>query len=328
MADVAAAAGVSQQTVSRVANGLSNVSEKTRQKVQRAMDELGFRPNYAGRSLRTGSYKTVGLCLTDLYQAGNLSTLEGITAAARERGYAITLVTLGEGEGASLGQISSRMATLPVDGLIIRMPSMPDDFDDFSPLAGLSTVLLSVYSHPRCSTVESDQYGCSTLAVQHLAARGHRQIRFVTGPSGSIDAQFREAGWREGLEGLGLDVVEPMAGDWGADSGYEIGARLAADREMTAAYVANDTMALGVMEALRDAGLRVPEDVSVIGVDDSLSGTVPNNALSSVRFDSAGCGRVAFEAVLEGLDPTASVQTVRLPCELVERDSVAFAHPR
>lgn len=328
MADVAALAGVSQQTVSRVVNHVPNVSDATVKKVERAIEKLGFRPNFAGRSLRTGSYRTVGLCLYDLSQAGNLSTLEGISAAARRHGYAITLVTLEEQEGVSLERTSRRMTELPIDGLIVRMPTMPCDFDDFSPMPGISTVLLSVYSHPRCTTVESDQYGCSTLAVRHLVSRGHREIRFVSGPVNSIDAQFREAGWREGLEGLGLSPVAPLVGDWSADSGYEIGAKLARDKRMTAVYVANDSMALGVMEALRDAGLRVPEDVSVIGVDDSLSGIIPNNSLSTIRFDLEGLGRVAFESVLAGLDPDAGIDTVRLPCELVERGSVAEASAR
>lgn len=328
MSDVAAAAGVSQQTVSRVVNDSPNVSEATRAKVRRAMDKLGFRPNFAGRSLRNGSFRTVGLCLYDLYQAGNLATLGGISTAARTHGYAITLTTLRAGEDATLGEISRRMTSLPVDGLIIRMPEMLCDFDDFAPLPGVPTVLLSMYSHPRCSTVESDQYGCSVLAVNHLAGRGHREIRFVSGPSDAIDAQFREAGWRETLESLGLAYTEPLAGDWGADSGYEAGSLLAKDRAMTAVYVANDTMALGVVEALRDAGVRVPEDVSVIGVDDSLTNTVPNNALTSIKLDYDACGKTAFEMVLRGLGGDVRVETTRLPCELVERATVADAPAR
>ncbi|WP_322354067.1 LacI family DNA-binding transcriptional regulator [Paratractidigestivibacter sp.] len=328
MADVAALVGVSQQTVSRVVNHVPNVSEATAEKVERAIAELGFRPNFAGRSLRTGRYKTVGLCVYDLSQAGNLQTLEGISAAARENGYAITLLTLEEGEGTSLSKVARRMATLPIDGLIVRVASMPDDFYEFEPAPDVSTVLLSMYSHPRCTTVESDQYACSTLALEHLAAYGHRQIRFVSGPADAIDSQYREAGWREGLEAMGVAPADPLTGDWGADSGYEIGARLAADRSMTAVYAANDSMALGVIEALRDAGLRVPEDVSVIGVDDSLTGTVPNNSLTTVRFDLGGVGRIAFESVLAGLDEGRGARTVRLSCELVERSSVANARPR
>lgn len=323
MAQVAKAAGVSQQTVSRVVNGASNVNEQTRERVRRAMDELGFRPSFAGRSLRSGRYHSVGLCLYNVDEWGNVATLGGIARAAREQGYAITMVEVPGDEPLSLADAAQRMSALPVDALIVRMAVMASDFYEFRPLPGLSTVLLSVFSHPVCSTVESDQYGCSTLVVDHLVAHGHREIRHVAGPDFSIDAQFREAGWREALEGRGLSVVEPLRGDWSAQSGYEAGTRLARDRSMTAVYVANDTMALGVIEALHDAGRRVPEDVSVVGVDDSLDRVVPRNALTTVRFDLARVGELAFDLALAGMEPGAPVQTERLACTLVERASVA-----
>ena len=119
MADVARAAGVSQQTVSRVANGLPNVNEQTRQRVQAAMQELGFRPSYAGRSLRDGRYHSVGLCVNDVTKFGNLSMIDGIASAAREHNCAITLVEMSKTEEFSLAEATRRMAALPVDGIII-----------------------------------------------------------------------------------------------------------------------------------------------------------------------------------------------------------------
>ena len=119
MADVARAAGVSQQTVSRVANGLPNVNEQTRQRVQAAMQELGFRPSYAGRSLRDGRYHSVGLCVNDVTKFGNLTMIDGIASAAREHNCAITLVEMSKTEEFSLAEATRRMAALPVDGIII-----------------------------------------------------------------------------------------------------------------------------------------------------------------------------------------------------------------
>ena len=119
MADVARAAGVSQQTVSRVANGLPNVNEQTRQRVQAAMQKLGFRPSYAGRSLRDGRYHSVGLCVNDVTKFGNLSMIDGIASAAREHNCAITLVEMSKTEEFSLAEATRRMAALPVDGIII-----------------------------------------------------------------------------------------------------------------------------------------------------------------------------------------------------------------
>ena len=204
MADVAQAAGVSQQTVSRVANGAQNVSKATREKVQAAMESMGFRPSFAGRSLRSGSYQSVGLCLYDIREFGNLATLDGIVSAAREHEYAITMIEKGSDDGLCLQDISHRMSNLPVDGMIISMSLMASDFESFVPQPGLGAVLLTMHEHPYCTTVDSDQYGCSKLVIDHLYELGHRKIRFVAGPSYSIDSQFREKGWRDAMSEYGL----------------------------------------------------------------------------------------------------------------------------
>ena len=182
MADVARAAGVSQQTVSRVANGLPNVNEQTRQRVQATMQELGFRPSYAGRSLRDGRYHSVGLCVNDVTKFGNLSMIDGIASAAREHNCAITLVEMSKTEEFSLAEATRRMAALPVDGIIIGMSRMAPDFETFDPLPGIGTVVVTMYAHPRVTTVDSDHYGCSLLLMDHLFELGHDQIRYIGGP--------------------------------------------------------------------------------------------------------------------------------------------------
>ena len=321
MADVAAAAGVSQQTVSRVVNDRPNVSEITRRRVQEAMDRLGFRPNYAGRSLRGGRYLSVGLCAYDITQVGNLTMLDGIMGAAREHGYAITLVEMSKVDTFSLAEASRALAERPVDGVIIGMSRMAPDFESFTPQPGLPTVIVTMFAHPRCTTVDSDHYGCSTLVMDYLFACGHEQIRFVGGPDFSIDSQFREAGWQDALASRRIEPVVPLRGDWSARSGYEVGRRLAQDRAMTAVYVANDQMATGVIAALRDAGLRVPEDVSVVGVDDSLDPMVPHNELTTVRFDLRERGRVVFERAVPGI--SRGIEAIRIPGTLIERETVA-----
>lgn len=325
MADVAREAGVSQQTVSRVANDLPNVNENTRNRVQDAMVRLGFRPNFAGRSLRRGTYNSVGLCLYDVREFGNLATLDGILTAAREHGYAITMIESVD-DNLSLSDVSQRITELPVDGMIISMSLMASDFASFEPQPAMGTVLLSMYEHPLCTTVDSDQYGCSTTVVDHFFEAGHTNIRFVAGPSYSIDSNFRQKGWREALERLGLPIVEPLAGDWTADSGYEIGCKLAEDTEATAIYSANDQMALGIITALRDKGIRVPEDISVIGVDDSLEGYLPHCNLTTVRFNLLERGRMAFEHALRGRTADFVPEAVRIPGKLIIRDTVRDLH--
>lgn len=325
MADVARVAGVSQQTVSRVVNDLPNVSERTRERVKAAMDELGFRPSYAGRSLRGGRYRSVGLCVNDVTEVGNLTMLDGISSAARARGYAVTLMEVSKGSNWSLTEAVRSMSALPVDGVILGMSRLAPDFEQFTPLPGLPCVIVSMYAHPRCTTVDSDQYQCSLMLMEHLLSRGHRQIRYVAGPDFSVDENFRQAGWRDELARIGVELVEPLRGDWTADSGYEIACQML-DRgdEFSAVYAANDQMANGVMCALRDRGLRVPEDVSVVGVDDSLADYVPRSELTTVRFDMSKRGRVAFDYAVPEQTGSAPV-AIRIPGTLVERSSVAEA---
>lgn len=323
MADVAKLAGVSRQTVSRVVNGQACVVEETRKRVMDAMDQLGFYPSFAGRSLRGGRYGCIGLCMFDITHTGNVATLEGLMSAAREYGYAVTLIEFDESESVRLRDTARRLAELPVDGMVFNTNRTIEDFDEFEPLNGLPTIIISMKEHPRCTTIDSDQYGCSQLVVDHLRSRGHTQIRHLAGPKDSITADFRTRGWRDSLERAGLEVVEPLHGDWTADSGYELGEKLVQDTEMTALYAANDQMAMGAIMALRAHGRRVPEDVSVIGVDDSMQGMVPHNDLTTVRFDMRERGRKTFDYFFAQLSGEPKIETVRLPGELVERGTVA-----
>lgn len=324
MADVARAAGVSQQTVSRVANGLPNVNEQTRQRVQAAMQELGFRPSYAGRSLRNGRYHSVGLCVNDVTKFGNLSMIDGIASAAREHNCAITLVEMSKTEEFSLAEATRRMAALPVDGIIIGMSRMAPDFETFDPLPGIGTVIVTMYAHPRVTTVDSDHYGCSLLLMDHLFELGHEQIRYIGGPSFSVDEQFRRAGWQDALERKHIKPQAPLEGDWSANSGYEAARYLAEhDRTMTAIYAANDQMANGAIAALRDSGLRVPEDVSVVGVDDSLDDFVAHNELTTVRFDLHQRGREVFERAVPKAGASDKTVAIRIPGQLIVRHTTA-----
>lgn len=323
MADVARVAGVSQQTVSRVVNDQANVKAATRERVLAAMEELGFRPNYAGRSLRGGSYRAVGLFMPDLMYAGNLATLNGLMAAAAERGYAVTLADRTDAVERSLARESRQMAALPVDGIVINMSQKTADFDEFVPLPGLKTVIVGALPHPRCTTVDSDHYGAAVMAVERLIACGHRQIRHIAGPVDSVPAEQRECAWRDVLERHGLPVVEPCHGDWSADEGYEFGRRLAKDWPATALFAANDQMAYGAMLALRERGVRVPEDLSIIGIDDSLEGVVPHNMLTTVRLNLEERGRAVFEHAVGTLAQSTEPVAVRIPGTLVTRASVA-----
>ncbi len=332
MVDVAREAGVSLKTVSRVVNEPDAVRPATREAVHAAMERLGFRANYAARSLKLGSYKTVGLVFFELH-GGELSVLSGISSAAAEKGYAITLMTARPGEELTLGEAARRMATLPVDAMIFNLGRMVDDFEGYRSPTGLKTVIVTPFEQAGCTTVSDDQAGAAKMATRRLIELGHRQIRFIAGPDESLASKNRELGWREALAEAGLEAAEPLRGDWGADSGYEAGARLAGEAGSsgsgaaggagcTAILAGNDNMAYGALLALRDAGKSVPGDVSVIGFDDSLPGVVPDPQLSSIRFDHAALGQRAFdEALLAGNEP----RRVLVPATLVERASLGSA---
>lgn len=324
-AEVAALAGVSRQTVSRVVNGMPNVTEKTRKRVLAAMEELGFRPNFAGAALRGGSYRSIGLCMYNITRVGNLATLEGIMQAAREHDFAVTVIEMGGDKPYTLADASRRMVERPVDGMILNMNRMAPDFEEFVPQPGVRTVILSMYAHPRCTTIDSDQYGSCELLTNYLLEHGHSNMRFVAGPENSISSRFREAGWRDTLGRAHVDAAPMLRGDWSADSGYAMGERIAAEvlaggsQAPTAVLAANDQMALGVIAALENAGLSVPDDVSVVGIDDALEGLVPHNRLTTLRFDLRGVGKLAFEAAI---GESSSIEAIHVPSTLVERSTV------
>ncbi|MBR2682303.1 MAG: LacI family DNA-binding transcriptional regulator [Atopobiaceae bacterium] len=322
LADVAKLAGVSAQTVSRVANGSDAVRPDTKERVLAAMAELGYRPSFAARSLRAGSYRSVGLAMSgDMAATGRRFQLEGVATAATKCQYAMTLLQLSDDE-ATLGEASRRMSSLPVDGQILYLGSNPDDFSTFEPPSALPTVIISTRHHKHCATVSNDQMGCSVSIVDYFIQKGHREIRFVGGRRDSHSNINRQKGWEQALRTRGLHVVEPYHGDWTADSGYEIGVRLAQDKECTAIFASNDAIAVGVIYALRDAGLRVPQDVSVMGVDDSLVGVIPHLDLSSYRFNDLQVGSIAFDLATN--PPTGKEPPhILVPGSIIERSTVA-----
>lgn len=327
--EVAQRAGVSSQTVSRVANGSDLVRPHTAERVRAAMRELGYRPNYAARALKHGRFNNVGVILFNTTQTGNMRILSGISAAAARHGYAITLLTLDGDEGpdspATPAQALARMRTLPIDGVIIALERRPDDLTPLRTSDELPVVLIAEGPLDGCVTVDADQADCSAQAVERLLAAGHRTVHHIAGPRSSCSSREREQAWRETLRRHGIAAPPVLRGDWGADSGYDAGLVLAGEPDCTAVYASNDQMAYGCMLALRASGRQVPRDVSVIGVDDSLTAVVPRLDLTTMRLPFDAIGERAFTMVMracEGGTLPVRTRTV-LPVKLVERGSVA-----
>ncbi len=321
MNDVAVAAGVSLKTVSRVINEPDSVRESTRDKVHAAMEALGFRTNFAARSLKLGRYGCIGVVMFHL-SGGAVDMIDGIADAAEERGFALTMIKKRAGEKMTLADAARRMSQLPVDGMIFNLRQMVDDFDTFEAPKDLKTVIITPMEHPTCSTVSDDQEGGARMACEYFLDHGHKNVYFVSGKKESLSSQCRMKGWRAALEARGIEPPEPLQGDWNADSGYAAGLVLADKPDCTAVLAANDCMANGVMMALRDKGLSVPDDVSVIGFDDELYKTIPNSILTSVKFRHRELGIRALNEVVAGLEAPSSRSRTLVSGVLVERSSV------
>jgi DNA-binding LacI/PurR family transcriptional regulator len=324
MQDVAREAGVSPQTVSRVSNGSEAVRPETRKRVKEAMQKLGYRPNFAGRALKHGRFMDIGVAMFNMNTYGNTSILEGISTHAAAKGYATTVLTMQATDEHPLRHAVEQMKQYPVDGLIVLLERRVADFADFVPPKDLPVILVTEGPSNHCPTIDDDQYGCAASACEYLLSKGHQSIYHIAGPQHSQAAVSRARGWRDMLIQQGLKVPELFVGDWKADSGYDAGRLFAADPECTAIFAANDQMAYGAIQGIESMGKHVPEDISVIGVDDSLHGIVPRLSLTTMRMHFTEIARTALSMVLqacEGNSPAVGVKTV-IAAELIERSSV------
>jgi len=326
MADVAALAGVSQMTVSRVLNNHASVRPDTRRRVLAAMSELGYRPNTAARTLVTGRSSVVGVVSFDATLYGPASTLAGIEAAAREAGYSVSVASLRSMTAEAIAEAVDRLEVHAVVGVIVIAPHA----FVVDALAELPhSVPLVAVQGPSGGPVPSvyvDQTTAVNEAMRHLLERGHRAIWHIAGPPGWLEARGREHAWRASLLSAGAEVPPVLVGDWSARSGYEQAERIVASGEATAVFAANDHMALGALRAFAEAGLRVPEDISVVGFDDVPEAAYFTPPLTTVRADFAALGRRSLTHLLEVLEGSADDHDgVVLPAELIVRDSTGPA---
>jgi DNA-binding LacI/PurR family transcriptional regulator len=324
MTDVAKAASVSHQTVSRVLSGHPNVRPATRERVLAAIEELGYRPNLAARALATGRSTALGLVTLNTTLFGPVATLYAVEQAARAAGYSMSISSVRSIDRHSLTDAVDTLVQQAVAGVIIIAPIATNDYALNALPADLPAVVVEADAEPAVSAVTVDQAGGAYLATKHLLDLGHRSVVHISGPKNWIEARQRVTGWRRALEEAGIDVPEVIAGDWSAQSGYDAGLLLAGVPEVTAVFAANDNMALGLLRALNECGRSVPRDVSVVGFDDIAESAFFMPPLTSVRQDFAEMGRRSVELLMRQIDTgTRSVEHVMLAPELVLRESTA-----
>ncbi|MEV4467933.1 LacI family DNA-binding transcriptional regulator [Nonomuraea sp. NPDC049504] len=301
MADVAKEAGVSHQTVSRVLNDHPNVRSETRTRVLQAIDKLGYRRNLVARALVTKHSRTLGVVSFDTTLYGPASTVYGIEQAARAAGYFVSIVSLTSIDRAGVRDALDYLADQGVDGAVVVAPqrSAAQALADLP--SGIPTVAVEGGQAGEVSVVCVDQVAGGRLATEHLLALGHETVWHVGGPSDWLEAEGRVAGWRAALEEAGREIPRPLAGDWSPRSGYEAGRGLASMRNVTAVFVANDQMALGVLRAFGEQGVRVPEQVSVVGFDDVPESAYFSPPLTTIRQDFGAVGRHSIEVLVRQL---------------------------
>lgn len=324
MADVARLAGVSHQTVSRVLNDHPNVSAATRERVETAIERLGYRRNLAARALVTRHTRTLGVVSFDTTLFGPASTLYGIEQAARVAGYFVSIVSLKalsrEGVLDAVGYLQQQS----VDGIVIIAPKRAAARALKDLPLDVPVVAVEGGRAPGVPVIGVDQSTGATKVVEHLLSLGHETVWHVTGPSDWLEAADRANAWRKTLKAAGRTVPDPIAGDWSPRSGYEAGKRLAEVKDLTAVFVANDQMALGLLRAFSELGIRVPGDVSVAGFDDIPEAEFFSPPLTTVRQDFAEVGRRCIALLLDRIE-SGSTESERglVPAELVVRDSTA-----
>jgi len=332
MKRVAAELGVSITTVSKVLNNQPDIGAATRARVLKKVEELGYRPNAVARSLTLRRTNTLGIVIPDLMHSFFVEIVAGIESVVSARGYALLLCSSGEDAQKERRELEA-LRQRQVDGLVFASAHATGNEDLLTQLidAGKSLVMIDRDDHQdiQCHRVLTDDERVGWLAASHLASLGHRAIAHIAGPP-ILHAKRRERGYRQALR-EGRIAVRP---EWIARAGFleRDGFRamqklLAVQPRITAVFAANDPTAIGAMKAIWEAGLRVPEDIAVVGAGDVAHADVLRVPLTTVSWSRQEMGMRAAELILgqiEGRRPRTFQRAV-IPPRLVVRESCGAA---
>ncbi len=329
--DVALKAGVSTATVSRVLAGIGNPRPSTSDAVMDAVAALAYRPSGVARSLRMKQTRTLGLIVTDIQNPFFPELVQAADLAARGRGYSILLGSAAYDEHRAMHYLGL-MVDRRVDGLIIASSQVSEESLRWLLSSPVPAVVVNAEldSLP-VDVIASDNIGGARLAVEHLVGLGHRRLAYIRGPATYTADAPRAEGFRSACRDAGLspaDIVE-VAGDGLFEGGERAAAGLVAQgKDVTAIVCYNDITAIGVLRALRAARLRVPDDISVVGIDDIAAAAWVAPALTTVAQQKAEMGRLAVERLASMFrDPSEprAPHTTRLPMVLRVRESTGPA---
>lgn len=326
--DVAARAGVSHQTVSRVINNSERVNPDTRSRVETAIRELEYQPNAVARSMARGQTCTLACLAPNLTDFTFASIIEAAEIEARRRGY--FLLTSSAPDAEVFGElVDAFVGSRRAEALMVINPYV-DERHTYLP-ENVPLVFIGSRSRSKqAASVALDDEQAARQAVEHLLNLGHFHIALITGPLAEDCVQERCQGFVHALQAAGLPVDPELTlqGDWSATSGYLATLNLLASRNgFTAVVAQNDRMAVGAIRALRQAGCRVPQDISVVGFDDMPLASYFDPPLTTMRQDLQSIGRTAATLLIQAVEsPQAQALHVALPAELIIRQSTA-PHP-
>jgi len=325
MEDVASVAGVSHQTVSRVLNDFPKIRPATRDRVLAAIEELGYRRNTAARTLVTRRSGTIGVITADMNHFGPSNTMLGLEAASRAAGYSLSLVGLPEISASSLRSAVGQLLDQAVEAVVVIVAHQAALALAQSLHIAVPLVLVEGDLSATPLTAGVDQIAGARLATNHLLDLGHRSVLHLPGPADWLEATARRDGWRMALQERGRPVPAPtQEGDWTSRSAYEISrAMLSPSWKATAVFAANDQMALGLLRALHEAGLRVPQDVSVVGFDDIPESGYFTPPLTTIRQDFLELGHRTMALVLRVLAGELDASVALVDPVLIVRSSTA-----
>ncbi len=302
--DVAQAAGVSTQTVSRVMNKFSYVSEETRQRVEEVVEQLGYNPSTLARSLIQQRSYTLGVVTSGLKHIGPSRTLNGVADKADELGYMLLMKELDNFDKNRIGEVIDSLLARQVDGVIWVAPEIGDNHtwvDERMGKIPVPVIFLAMRPRDGVSSVATDNYQGGVMAMRHLLECGRKNIGHISGPLSWWEAEERKRAWRETLVAAGLEAPEShcVEGNWSSASGEQAFLQLLeAFPEMDAVFVANDQMALSVLRETCRRGISVPRQLAVVGFDNIAESAYFHPSLTTISQDLQLLGGEAAQNVV------------------------------
>jgi len=321
--DVARLAKVSHQTVSRVINNNSSIRPETKTRVLKAMEALDYRPNQAARALASSKTKMIGILASDTDFTGPASMVHEMERAAREQGYFVVSCGIDPSDVESVKEGIDHLQRLGIEGLAIVTPHANAVEYVRANVSGIPVVTLdSMYRMDELS-VSVDNFAGGVTATQHLLDLGHKEIVHISGPKDWFESTTRAAGYTSTMLNANL-IPRVIDGDWEISTGHRIGTEVDfVEKGITAVFIANDRMALGFLHAMRQRGISIPGQLSVVGFDDLEESQYAYPPLTTVRQDFRALGERAMQLLLLEIKGNAYKKLDRLIPELVVRGSTA-----